>query len=45
MVLFFEEPKSLKISTNAYRTKISLCHLNSLGEPLQFGYKIGTRQT
>ena len=36
--------KRPKTSTSTYRTKISLCQLNSMAEPLQFGYKLGTLQ-
>ena len=32
--------KKSKYRTSTYRTKLSLCQLNSMGGPLQFGYDI-----
>ena len=42
LTIFGPNQKSPKISTNTYRTKLSLCQLHSVGEPLQLGYKSET---
>ena len=38
---FRHSQKNSKISTNTYRTKVNLCELNSVGDPLKIEYKFG----